>query len=132
MGVVTDRTGTIAELAVELALLRRYTNVLRPTLKSRYDLVFEDDGHFFRVQVKHGRYKKGCIEFSTKSYCAFTKVHAPYLLSEIDYYGIYSSDLEKVYLIPRLNFDNKSKGSLRVDKDMRPYSLSKRAEDYEI
>lgn len=46
--------GTLAELKVRAALAQAGKVTLTPDQVCEYDLAFEEEGHFNRVQVKHG------------------------------------------------------------------------------
>jgi len=95
----TVEKGTRAERAVLAALLRCGYNVLIPFGPVRYDLVREKDGRFERIQCKTATLMKtGALRFAlTNNPPSMT--HKTYV-GEIDFFGVYSPDLDKVYLVP--------------------------------
>jgi hypothetical protein len=94
--------GNIAEAAVLLRLLQLGKTVSIPYGENaRYDLVFEEQGKFYTVQCKLGRLRKDSIKFNL---CSVYKIKGKLVKrsygDSIDYYGVYSPDLHKVYLVP--------------------------------
>lgn len=95
----TKRKGDITELKVLIKLLEHGFNVSVPVGdNTRYDLIFENDGIFYRVQCKTGRFRDGRVIFNTVSHHPrdYTKVSS--YVGDVDYFGVYCND--KVYLIP--------------------------------
>lgn len=125
------KRGDLAEIKFAAKLAEKYT-VLSPFSKnSRYDLAFENNDKFYRVQVKHGTYRKGCVVFSTRSYCAFTKVSKHYTSDEIDFFGIWCSELDKYYLVP-VTVVSKGACNMRVDSPKVNQPNIRWAKDFEV
>jgi hypothetical protein len=60
--------GQRSEAAVLSELVRRGYHVLTPFgVNHRYDFVIDAGDGFLRVQCKTGRFRNGCVEFSTQS-----------------------------------------------------------------
>lgn len=106
-----------------------------------YDLVIEDaDGQFWRVQVKTGRYKDGCISwnaytgagsYSSKGVVREKKM---YTEQEVDYFAVYCDATKTSYLVPH-NLVVGYNGRIRVDpvqKRCAPHSRQEAppAEDF--
>lgn len=96
------RKGDITEYEVIAALLKAGRIVLKPVSNhSRYDLVVDDDGKFFRIQCKTGRLRLDgtTIIFNTASYNPYTKERRGYQ-GQVDFFGVYCIDTDAVYLVP--------------------------------
>jgi PD-(D/E)XK endonuclease len=97
---IGDRT----TLAVMLALRMAGLTVLIPFGEnSRYDLVFEDDQRFTRVQCKTGRLRAGAVVFKTTS--SYAHHRSPQALrrgyqGQIDCFGVYCPETGGVYVVP--------------------------------
>jgi len=82
--------GTLAELKVRAALAEVGYKTLTPDHVLEYDLVFEDYGKFYRVQVKHGKWTEGGaikIDFRRRGP---NRPASPY--TEVDFFGIWCSE----------------------------------------
>lgn len=110
-------TGALSELAVAKKLVEKGYVVSFPIFqKARYDLLADDGEDILRIQVKHGILKDGVAVFNAKSYCAFTKVNKSYSKDEIDFFGVYSSELDEAFLLPVEEIsEGVTKGKLRVE-----------------
>jgi len=64
---------------------------------SRVDLVFEDDVSFHRVQCKTSRLIGQVVAFNT---CSNTKNVRKDYRGEADFFGVYSPELKRVFLVP--------------------------------
>src|SRR5262249_3385399 len=71
----------------------------------RYDIAIDDDGGLIRIQCKTVWHveKQGCLEFNTA--ITYARVGGkPHIrkgyVDESDYFGVYSPDTGKVYLVP--------------------------------
>ncbi len=139
----TKSVGEYSEVVIAERLLRAGYNVLTPYGDSlRYDLVIEDaDGRFWRVQCKtawlekhgndevvkfataskHYHYRGGKYDHSYRNY-----------QGQVEYFAVYSPDLDKVYLIPidHLGASNMSL-RLRMPKGRNQHGI-KMAADYEL
>lgn len=98
----TKRKGDITELKVLTRLMECGYNVLVPWGdNTRYDLIFEDkEGEFKRVQCKTGRISTNrSIEFSVCS-SSYHRTGMKYTYhGQIDYFAVYCSEGEQVYLV---------------------------------
>lgn len=65
----------------------------------RYDLIWDDGGTLWRVQVKTARRVEGGIAFNCASVNGFTGKRTTYV-GQIDMFLVYSPDLDKVYRVP--------------------------------
>lgn len=93
-----SRKGERTEGVVLATLLRLGKNVLLPFGSHlRYDLVFEEDASFRRVQCKTGRIRNGGIVFNTSSRTSGSNRG---YVGEIDLFGVYCPENEGVYLVP--------------------------------
>ncbi len=125
--------GNIAEAQVLAALVKRGETVLLPYGDNeRYDMVIDDDGNFLRVQCKNGRYKDGCITFSTCS----SQVHMGNgrydYRGEAEFFGVYCRHTDKAYLVP---VDEVGTGASRLRVEPTKNGQKKRvrmASDYEL
>ena len=128
----TKTKGDISEAAVLSALIKAGYVVLLPWGdKERYDLVVDHNGQFYRVQVKTGRYKNGCVRFFSCSKHA-RQGHRESYVGQIEYFAVYSFKLDKCYLIP-IQDSCETETSLRVEptKNQQDYKV-RWAKDYEI
>jgi hypothetical protein len=98
-----DRTpsevGGRAELAVAAALRLAGKRVYLPffAADSRVDLVLEDETGFHRVQCKTAHVRGDVVAFWT---CSNTNHVRKDYRSDVDVFGIYSPDLDEVFLVP--------------------------------
>lgn len=82
----------MSETAVELDLLRRGFSTSRPTVPSRYDLVVEVSGRFYRVQTKTGR-------LDVRNNTLKASFDSPYSPDEVDVIAIYDPGADDVYYV---------------------------------
>lgn len=107
----TKHKGNITELRVATRLLELGYTVLFPYGdNARYDLVYQDEEGFHRVQCKTGRMKGGVVYFDTTSTHAYSKGR-PY--EDVEYFGVYSQETGEIYLVPAVDAPQ-SGMSLRV------------------
>ncbi len=100
----TSLVGEISRSQVMAALALQGKHILIPLGDfQRYDFVFEEEGRFFRVQCKTGRLRNGRVRFACCSIDSRSKlggcVRRPYT-GEIDHFGVYCPDNNRVYLVP--------------------------------
>ena len=114
----TTQIGTITEGAILAALLRAGKTVLVPFGdQPDYDLVMEDDGCYFRIQCKTGRWSQGSVQFNLYTMAQDTGSgrHTRRCYSErVDFYGVYCPDIAKTYLVPNRGLA-KAACTLRVE-----------------
>ncbi len=91
--------GARAELAVASALWKQGIDVYLPFFgaHSRVDLMAVTPSETLRVQCKTSRLLDGVVYFRT---CSLTRNVALDYRDEIDVFGVYSPELDLVYLVP--------------------------------
>jgi hypothetical protein len=94
-----SEVGARAERAVAFALATAGKRVYLPLFAphSRVDLVFEDETGFHRVQCKTSRLNGAVVSFCT---CSNTKDVRKSYQGEADLFGVYSPELDQVFLVP--------------------------------
>ena len=96
----TKQIGDISQIKVMTKLLQMEYSVSVPFGDNqRYDIIF-DNGSLNRVQCKTGRIKDNAINFPTASTYAHRGGNRKSYKEEVDYFGVYCPDNDKVYLIP--------------------------------
>ena len=116
----TSKKGEITEAMVLAKLIQLGYKCLIPWGHDhRYDIAIDDDGKLQRIQCKTARYieEKGCLEFNTA--ITYARVGGkPHIRKgyqgEADYFGVYSPETGKVYLVPVEDVPIGSKGLLRL------------------
>jgi hypothetical protein len=110
----TKGKGDITELKVLLKLLEHELNVSVPHGdNTRYDLVFEKNNKFYRVQCKTGRMRNGVVMFKCSTHHPRDYTKVSFYNDDVDYFGVYCFENDKVYLIP-IEFIGRSEFSLRT------------------
>jgi hypothetical protein len=120
----TKDKGELSEAKVLSKLKERGFAVLTPFGDNqKYDLVFDEDGDFNRVQVKTGNMKNGSINFNCYTALSNTKENKSktYSKNEIDCFMVYCPDTDGVYKVPVEDIDGSSK-CLRVDDVSKYYN----------
>jgi hypothetical protein len=93
--------GDITQSQVMAALLKHGKKVLMPFGDNfRYDLVVEEDGRFTRIQCKTGKMYGGAIVFSVASSQYHRGGKRMDYRGQVDAFGVFCPDNEKVYIIP--------------------------------
>ena len=100
----TSLIGEVCRMQVGAALSLSGMRVLMPLGDfQRYDLVFDDDGRFFRVQCKMGKLTKGAVHFHPCSIDSRSKkgtcIRKGYV-GQVEFFGVYCRELKKCYLVP--------------------------------
>jgi len=110
----THQKGLLGELEFALHLIHKGYSVLQPlNPNSSYDLVFDNDGVFCRIQVKYLTLRNGMLRVELDR----PKRHTPsYKDRDIDAIGVFESTQHKFYLIPIEKIPNISDFWLRVTK----------------
>lgn len=115
---VVENTKTIGEKSEGMLLakfLQKGWIVLIPFGDNqRYDFVIDRGNGFERVQVKTGRLRNGCIKFPARSSYGHRGAKHKSYQGQIDLFGVYCLDNEKIYLVPIGNL--KSYGTLRIEE----------------
>jgi hypothetical protein len=132
----TSQTGEVCRMQVGAALSLSGKRVLMPLGDfQRYDLVFDDDGRFFRVQCKMGQLTNGAVHFHPCSIDSRSKkgtcIRRGYV-GEVEFFGVYCRELKKCYLVP-IDQATRTQCCLRVDPPKNGQKTRIRwAADYEI
>jgi hypothetical protein len=107
--------GERSEGMILAALLRAGKVVLQPFGDNqRYDLVIDEGTAFTRVQCKTARLKDGALLFDTCSSYSHRGGSKKDYSGQADVFGVYSPDLDKVYLVP-VGVVGKTQANLRLD-----------------
>lgn len=110
----TTIKGDVSVYAVAALLLERGERVLKPlTDNARYDLALDRSGSLFRIQVKTGRVRNGCVNFNA---CSRSGDSGPRLVyaGQVEAIAVYCPDNKKVYLVPIEIIGAKTTMSLRI------------------
>jgi hypothetical protein len=116
------------------ALLKRGKKVLTPFGdNARYDLVVEEDGRFTRIQCKTGKLSRGAIVFSVASSQYHRGGKRRDYRGQVDAFGVFCPDNEKVYIISIDNLPLVREAKLRLTPPGNSQSKGIRwAADFEI
>ncbi len=112
--------GAISQAKVTAALVEAGKVVLTLCVNVRpYDLVIEEQGHFFRVQCKTGRLIRGAVYFRPHRLRAAKREtgwvrRVTDCQGEVDYFGIFCPDNGSVYLVPIGDVHSQRICSLRI------------------
>ena len=125
--------GQLSEAAVRFEFVRRGLTVLEPFGDNeRYDLVIEEAGEFFRVQVKTGRLEDGRVQFETRSTGTLTRRRKKEGYDGvIEIFAVYSPDVDETFVVPISDAPRTSMG-LRVEPARKPSRRINWAEDYTL
>lgn len=127
----TQSKGSITELKIAAKLIERgYTVCMPYGNNARYDLVIEKNGKFERIQCKTSHIEEKCIRFNTTSQHILTGERFTYE-TEIEYFGVYSPELDKCYLVPS-SLGGKSSIGLRIEPAKFNKKSIKWAKDFEL
>ena len=107
--------GELSEAAVVHHLIRAGYDLAKPLGdNARYDLIIDDGGRFFRVQVKTGRLVDGAIRFEAASSQAHRGRGRQSYRGQVEFFAVYCPDLDRTYLVP-VEECGAIGGTLRVD-----------------
>lgn len=134
----TNSNSKVKGNVTETAVLHRLTQLGHAVLlpygdNERYDMVVERNGLFIRIQCKTGRVRDGAVVFSAKSvYRTTTSTVVRDYNGQIEYFGIFCKELNKVYMVP-VDLVNGGSLSLRVSSP-KNYQFDGKywTEDFEI
>lgn len=131
----TTEIGDRSEACVAAALLKMNKVILRPWGNSqRYDLAIDTgDGKICRVQCKTARLSsdRGSLLFNTESNNGGRYPNKNYI-GQVELFGIYSPDLDKVYLVP-VEAVSRTSGTLRLSPAKNGQNKGvKMAEQFEV
>jgi hypothetical protein len=125
--------GDITTSKVTAALVSLGYPVLLPWGDNeRYDLVIDTVSGFKRIQCKTGRYSSGHIAFNVCSSQAHRGGAGKSYHGEVDLFGVYCAQLDKVFLVPIDGLPNQTACWLRVDPMANKLPNVRWARDYEI
>ena len=99
----SNHKGAVAELAIAAAAAKLGVGVLKPfDDHARYDLVFDLDGRFLRVQCKWARKEEEVVLVRLTGSRITTRgsVRTTYASHEIDAVAAYCAELDQCYLVP--------------------------------
>lgn len=99
----TKRKGDIAEQKAVARLLEIGTDEVYTPVgeNTRADLIYSLNKNLVRVQVKSSRYNNGCVEFNCSKVHSNSTTHTRTTYDgDVDEFMVYSSETEKVYIIP--------------------------------
>jgi hypothetical protein len=101
-----NRIGAVSQAKVLAALTATGKLVLMPVVNvCPYDLVIDDGGSFSRVQCKTGRMFRGAVYFrphrlrAARRETGWERRVTDYR-GEVDFFGVYCPEIERVYLVP--------------------------------
>jgi len=123
--------GSRTEAEVALALSRVGKHVFVPlwAAHSRIDLIFVDDDGCYRVQCKTARRVGDVLMFMT---CSNTGNVPKNYDGQVDFFGVYSPDLDQVFLVPVNDLPTRA-ATLRITPTRNGQrSLIRWAKDYRI
>ena len=133
--------GAESEAVIAATLIQAGYTVLTPNgYMHRYDLVIEDaDGQFWRIQCKTAWLSKDSATLRFNGYSLLykgqkgrTESKRVSYANDVDYFAVYSPDLQKVYLIPIAHIGN-TENCLRLVPTGNNQSKHVRyAADYEL
>lgn len=134
-----NRIGDISQIKVLAALVGAGKFMLAPVFHSlRYDLAMDDEGRISRIQCKTGHITRGAVVFPTYSLRAakreteWRRVAADYQ-GQVDFFGVYCPENEKVYLVPIAVACGKRGCSLRLEPTKNNQrKLIRWAKDFEV
>jgi hypothetical protein len=115
--LTTDQKGNIAEAAVTLEATRLGIDVYRPTGEGgRYDMLFDLDSRFARVQCKWAPRHEDvvvvrCYSSRRNRDGVMRRIYAP---GEIDAFAAYCPDVERCYFLPYDLFAGRTQVHLRL------------------
>ncbi|WP_137286697.1 group I intron-associated PD-(D/E)XK endonuclease [Halorussus salinisoli] len=129
----SERTGQQSEAAVIFELVRQGLTVLEPFGDNeRYDVVVEETGKFYRVQIKTGRLENGRVQFGVRSSGTLTrKVQKEGHEGEIEVFAAYSPEIERTFVVPIAEAPKTTMG-IRVEESDKSSPNINWAEDYTL
>ena len=118
IGTQNKKNGVISELEVAAHLLRKNYTVFKPFGEQVYDLVIVENNKIKKIQIKSGLYKNGCVVFRAmkRKYISNSVSYLQhYTKEEIDYFCVYSYELDRIFLISIEEVGERDDIYLRVD-----------------
>jgi hypothetical protein len=108
--------GNISEGIVMSAYIKEGLTVSIPFgTGAPYDLIVDNGTHLYKIQVKTGRFYKGCILYKGRRRVREAHPYAMrrYTETEVDYFAVYYPSRDSIYVVPFKICD--SDGCLRLD-----------------
>jgi PD-(D/E)XK endonuclease len=99
----TNHKGNVAEAAIAAAAIKLGIDVVKPLVEhTRYDLIFDVDGHLLRVQCKWAPRNGDVVVVNLAGfrYTATGHIRSVYSADEIDAVAAYCEELDQCYLLP--------------------------------
>lgn len=113
----TKSIGDIAEINITAKFLEQGIPVSIPYGDNcPYDLIIDVDGLLLKVQIKHGKYKNGCVIADVRQRHGANRLAYSTYAGKADYIAIWCSELHKAYLVPLNICEEKTCIYLRVDQ----------------
>ena len=116
MNGTTYEKGNVSESLVLSAYLKAGFTVSIPFgTGAAYDFIVDAGTRFFRIQVKTGRFRKGCVIYNTKRRMREASPYATrsYTDAEVDNFASYYPPTDAIFVVPRRICG--SEGCLRLD-----------------
>jgi len=125
--------GQRSEAAIIFEFVQRGLTVLEPFGDNeRYDIVIEEAGRFYRVQIKTGRLENGCVQFQTQSSGTLTrKVEKEGYEGEIEIFAVYSPETERSFVVPIVEAPRTTM-NIRIEESEKTSPNTNWAEDYTL
>lgn len=113
---VTYSKGETAVLKVQLKAIEKDIIVSKPAVEARYDLIFDDNGELYRVQVKYcGRIIGGAVQIDLNNQTRNNSNRRAYTREETDFILAYVPEKEVILKLPAELFDGKPYINLRFE-----------------
>lgn len=135
LSVNSNTIGNMAESVILSEFQKMEIPVCIPFGRNEpYDLIIDTKDGFKSVQVKHGKYKNGCIVSEITHKRTYKKTQRESYKGVVDYIAIWCSELNRSYLIKPDEFRAIKTAYLRVDQPKNNASISTVvwAEQYEF
>ena len=134
-----NRIGDISQAKIAAALIAAGKLLWSPMCQtSRADLLMEDEQGYSRIQCKTGHILRGAVIFpvfslrAAKRETQWRRVAADYQ-GQVDFFGVYCPDNDKVYLVPMTAISGKRACSLRLEPaNNNQQKLIRWAKDFEV
>lgn len=126
----TKVKGNKAEGIILSQFLRYDIPVLLPFGDNeKYDLVIDINDEFKSVQVKHGRYRNGCVISDIRHRIGKNRIDYETYNGKVDYIAIWCSEIDECYIIDLKEFQN-TEVRLRVEDAKKNHPSINWADEY--
>ncbi|UPW02186.1 group I intron-associated PD-(D/E)XK endonuclease [Halorussus gelatinilyticus] len=125
--------GQQTEAAIICEFVQNGLTVLEPFGDNeRYDVVVEEAGKFYRVQIKTGRLENGCVQFETRSSGTLTReVKKEGYEGEVEVFAVYAPEIGRSFVVPIAEAPKTTMG-IRVEESEKSSPNINWAEDYSL